>query len=392
LKNRIGQSLFKPLDFFHTRRLPLAAVAACVGWLAISGAAQAVEAFRLFLPVCASEFESSFSLSAANAEAAALCIPRELSAPSFSDLQSPVSGQTGATVPKVSLPSSTTRPVHGFRDPRTAALFFGSSFLVVPLAGNWAWWKGDFDRSFHFANERWFQRDTYAGGADKASHFVMGTFGGNLFDAVYQEIGHTAPDAHRFAVANVLLAALIVEIGDGHTMDGFSWEDATASTLGGLLSVWINARGWHDTVGFRVGPVDDRPPSEYVPPGSVTPPSSALGSQVSYSTQIFSADLKLVGLLPRLHRDPRIARFLLLSMTYGSKGYQYTEPSVQQRNLGFYLGLNLRETLAALGVPENSWWGAPLLLLAEYVRLPYTSVGYQIDLNSRRWQFDAGHR
>jgi len=282
--------------------------------------------------------------------------------------------------------------VHGLRDPRTAALFFGSSLLVVPLAGNWAWWKGHFDESFHFANERWFQRNTYAGGADKASHFVMGTFGGNLFDDLYQQIGHSPPEAHRLAVVNVLLAALVVEIGDGHTMDGFSWEDATATTLGGLLSVWINSRGWHDTVGFRIGPVDDRPPSDYVPPGNAMPPASALGSQVSYSTQIYSADLKLVGLLPRLHQDPGVARFLLLSIAYGSKGYQYVAPSVEQRDLGFYVGLNLREALLAVGVPESTWWGAPLLLLAEYVRLPYTSVGFRIDLNSRRWQFDAGHR
>jgi predicted lipoprotein DUF2279 len=358
----------------------------------VSATAQAVEAFRLFLPDCASGPENPFAvLSAVNEQKAALCIPHERVIPSFQDLQS-FPGETLAASSPVLLPPTTRQPVHGFRDPRTAALFLGSSFLAVPLAGNWAWWKGDFDNSFHFANERWFQRNTYAGGADKASHFVMGTFAGNLFDDLYQEIGHSAPEAHRLAVANVLMAAVVVEIGDGHTMDGFSWEDATATTLGGLLSVWINSRGWHDTVGFRIGPVDDRPPNQYVPPGSAAPPASALGSQVSYSTQIYSADLKLAGLLPRLHEDPGGARFLLLSMTYGSKGYQYAAPELQQRNLGFYLGLNLREALLTVGVPQSTWWGAPLLLLAEYVRLPYTSVGFQLDLNSHRWRFDIGRR
>jgi len=36
--------------------------------------------------------------------------------------------------------------------------------------------------------------------------------------------------------------------------------------------------------------------------------------------------------------------------------------------------------------------GPPLLLPAEYSRLPYTSGAFQLDLNSRRWQFHTGHR
>jgi len=363
------------------------------GW-GTSASVRAEASFQLFLADCAESGPPGHPFSTLSREnTAGACIPRDAQILDLTELrirpESPLAASPGLPLPTP--PARPVPPVSGLDDARTSSLFFGSSFLLVPLAGKWAWWKDGFDESFHFANERWFQKDTYAGGADKASHFFMGQLTGHLLGSAYSSFGHSPSQSRELAVWNVLLGALVVEVGDGMTASGFSWEDATITTIGGLASAWIDGSGWHDTVGFRWGPVDDRPQSQYTA-GGVAPPASLLGGQVSYSKEIYSADLKLAGLLPRMGASTGAARFLLLSMTYGSKGYQYTDPAVQQRNLGFYLGLNLRETLAALGVPEGSWWGAPLLLLAEYVRLPYTSVGYQIDLNSRRWQFDTGHR
>ncbi len=41
-----------------------------------------------------------------------------------------------------------------------------------------------------------------------------------------------------------------------------------------------------------------------------------------YSKDIYTADLKLPGLLPRLGLKPGIARYLLVSGTFGTKGYR----------------------------------------------------------------------
>ncbi|HEX5855675.1 MAG TPA: hypothetical protein VFZ57_08645, partial [Thermoanaerobaculia bacterium] len=51
----------------------------------------------------------------------------------------------------------------------TAAVLIGA-----PIVGYFAWWHTSTRSTFEFANERWFQRDTYAGGADKASHIFLG--------------------------------------------------------------------------------------------------------------------------------------------------------------------------------------------------------------------------
>ena len=75
-----------------------------------------------------------------------------------------------------------------------------------------------------------------------------------------------------------------------------------------------------------------------------------------YSKEIYTLDLKLAGLLPRMGARPGIARFLLLSGTYETKGYRYS-PRRPERKIGIEVGLNVREVLVAVGVPEAKTWG-----------------------------------
>jgi len=80
------------------------------------------------------------------------------------------------------------------------------------------------------------------------------------------------------------------------------------------------------------------------------------GDRPDYSNEIYTADLKIAGLLRRYGPDAGVgyylaqpARYLLLSLTYGTKGYPYSEPDFRQRQIGIEVGLNLWEPLAALG-------------------------------------------
>ena len=73
-----------------------------------------------------------------------------------------------------------------------------------------------------------------------------------------------------------------------------------------------------------------------------------------YSKEIYTLDLKLAGFLPRVGAKPGLARFLLLSGTYQTKGYRYSPPENRRREIGIEFGLNLREILVAVGVPETS--------------------------------------
>lgn len=99
------------------------------------------------------------------------------------------------------------------------------------------------------------------------------------------------------------------------------------------------------------------------------------------------------GVFHRLGRKPGLARFLLLSASFETKGYALSPPEQRQRNLGIELGPNFPEILRAIGVREDTWWGKSLLGLLTYYRPPLSTFGIRYDFNARRWRGpDAGNK
>lgn len=289
------------------------------------------------------------------------------------------------TAPRTAVAAPARRPL---LSGKTLALSLGV-IAVVPIVGELVWWKGNERGSFHFTNEGWFGRDTYAGGADKASHFVFGYVAGRELSKWYERFGDPPKQSRLLSIGLVALGGALVELGDGFTrIYGYSWGDVASNFAGALAAAGIGAARIDDIVGLRFGFV-----SAEVPP----PCCRALGYGHDYSEDVYSADLKLAGALARMGLRPGAARFFLVSLTYGSKGYRFSPVDARQRNLGIDVGLNMPEILLALGVPKTAWWGEALLTLFEYVRVPYTAFGFQYDLNHRRWhgpstgdKFDPG--
>jgi hypothetical protein len=246
------------------------------------------------------------------------------------------------------------------------------------LAGSAAssMWAGHQRQSFNFANEEWFGSGTYAGGADKASHFVFYNGLSRQLGVAYQYLGYERDRASLLSFATSVAAGLIVEVGDGLTAFGFAWEDLAMDTLGAGTALLITHYNLDDTVGFRFGKMS----AEQPPPCCRT---SGIGKD--YSEEIYTADLKLGGFARRLQVRPGPARYLLFSVSYDSKGYRYSPPEFRERNIGLELGLNIPEIMAAVGVPENKWWGRILYAVFNFVRLPFTSIGVYYDLNHGRW-------
>ena len=146
--------------------------------------------------------------------------------------------------------------------------------------------------------------------------------------------------------------------------------------LGAVAGAQVGRLGLRDTVGFRIGRV----------PSKVPDPCCRYGGYGSdYAKEVYTLDLKLGGLLPRVGARPGLARFLLVSLAYGSRGYRYSPAWARERNLGVEVGLDLPAILRAAGVPERTWWGGAILSVLSYVRLPWTSLGAYYDLNHRRW-------
>ena len=271
---------------------------------------------------------------------------------------------------------------------RKTAVVTAGVLVGTAIVGYFDWWRTSSRSSFESANERWFQRDTYAGGADKASHIFLGYISTVALQSIYRSLEKTPAQARGLAFSVSVLTDVLVELGDGFSQYGFSWEDLVTNALGASLATGLDAWGLKDTVGLRFGYVKARIPDACCRYG---------GYGDDYSKEIYSADLKLAGFLPRVGARPGPARFFLLSFTYGTKGYRYSDAPLRQRNVGIEIGLNLREALLAVGVPEKKWWGKVLLAIGTYVRFPYTSFGWHYDLNHGTWsgpdtgdQFDPG--
>jgi hypothetical protein len=222
---------------------------------------------------------------------------------------------------------------------------------------------GYHDYSFHVHYEGWFGPNTRDGGADKASHFADYYIVSNLFSDVYRMLGYSENAARWWGIGLAVTTGLANEISDGFTRHGFSWEDLAMDTAGAGTAALISATRTQDLLGVR---------------------TSHVGGD-TYTHDVYAADFKLSGLGQRLGVNLGPLRWLLLSVTYGSKGYRVTPSIQEQRQLGFEIGLNLQQILNDVGVKKDTWWGYPLHLVADNVRFPYTAFGMRVDLNRGKW-------
>lgn len=270
-----------------------------------------------------------------------------------------------ATAPKLFTPATTWT---------TAIVLTGMSVwaaLGVPK---------DHFNPWHVTNEKFFGKDTYAGGADKCSHFILSASFARELAWVYEQQGHSRDQSLALSLGVTVLSGVIQEIGDAFTPYGYAWEDIVADTLGTVTGIALTRYGLNDLIGLRVGFVpNDVPP----PPHNCCVES--LGD--NYSVEVYSGDLKLAGLAKRLNANFGPARFLLVSATYDTKAYGWEPPRPdRQRNVGVDIGLNLPEILSAAGVPSTTWWGTFLYKALNIIRIPYTAFGWHYNLNNGKWQ------
>jgi hypothetical protein len=239
-------------------------------------------------------------------------------------------------------------------------------------------------RDFHVTRERFFQRDTYAGGADKASHFVDYAILSKELQEVYERFGLERTTSIWLGFGVATAAGLMTEIGDGTTFFGFSYEDFVMDTLGAGTAGVIVATRTQDLFGFRRGFL--------LPPSGSDTCCPVQGKGRDYSNEIQTADLKLAGVARRLGVNVGPLRYLLVSLTYGTKGYPSGLPELRERQAGIEIGLNFEAILDDVGVTRATWWGYALHVVFDNIRVPFTAIGVRYDLNHDRWRGpDNGH-
>jgi hypothetical protein len=256
-------------------------------------------------------------------------------------------------------------------DKRWAALF-----ALGTLGGSaWNSFSDGSNRSFHITDEGFWSRNTYAGGGDKASHFVSYNFVSRTIAIIYEKLDFAPTQAQWGGFLVSSAAGFVTELGDGRGRYGFSFEDWLLDTLGAGAALVTSANRCDDLIGFMAGVVQ--------PKGVPKQIDEILGKD--YSREIYTANLKIGGLARRLNFDAGPANFLLLGISYGVKGYPYALPQNRERQVGIQIGLNIGGILRALGVPDRTWWGIPIYMIFDTIQFPYTYIGYYYDLNHHRW-------
>jgi hypothetical protein len=233
-------------------------------------------------------------------------------------------------------------------------------------------------QTFHFTQEGFFARNTYAGGADKASHFVDYAMLSKELKNAYSVLGYGRTTSIWLGFGVATAAGLMTEIGDGTTFFGFSYEDFVMDTLGAGAAAVVAATRTEDLFGFRHG---------FLLPTSGRSTCCAVeGKGRDYSNEIYTADLKLEGIGRRLGIGIGPLRYLMVSLTYGTKGYPSGVPELRERQVGIEIGLNFEQILNDVRVTRSTWWGYGLHLVFDNIRFPFTSVGVRYDLNHDQWR------
>ena len=217
---------------------------------------------------------------------------------------------------------------------------------------------------FRVDYEGWFGQNTDNGGADKASHLADYYIIAGLYEDIGRMMGFSDKEAVLWGFGVALATGLAVEVNNGFSKEyGFSFEDFAMDVAGATVSSVLSLTQTRDLFGLR---------TSHLP-------------HDTYTHDVYSADFKFSGLEKRLGIKLGPLRWLLFSVTYGSKGYQVSPPITKQRQLGLEIGLNLQQILNDLGVRRSTWWGYGLHLVADNVRFPFTAVGFRYDLNSGKW-------
>ena len=277
--------------------------------------------------------------------------------------------------PSTVAPASALRTLRGIRDSRWFRPALATAIAAGCLGGGA---KNAFTDhptgEFTLAHEHWFGEHTYVGGADKASHFVAFEILARELAGIYEYIGFEREPSRAIGFGLSVATGALIEIGDGTNQFGFSYEDLLSDIAGAGTAVLLAETGTEDLIGFRYGKVFGAPEHEV----------SGIGRDYSY--EIYTGDLKLAGLERHLGINLGLARYLLLSVTYGVKGYPKGAIPDRERQVGFEVGLNLGEMLSALTVDRSTWWGIAAHIVADDFRVPYTAGGYRYDLNHARWR------
>jgi hypothetical protein len=242
------------------------------------------------------------------------------------------------------------------RGQKTLLLNIGGMATVVAY-GAWQWGYGK--ETFQFKNEGWFQRGSKYGGADKLGHFWSSYAVSHLYSYLYRKWGYTESEANLYGVLSNLGIQAFMEVADGFSSQGFSYEDLVMNIAGtGVAYIWGRYPSLARKIDFRM---------EYTPKFD----SHDFGFSTNYERQKFLIALKADGF--DAIKNPYL-QYLEFHVGYYARHYKNYEeggPDDRRRHIYVGLGFNISKLLQK----------AVDTRVLDYIQIPYTSVnkGFNLD-------------
>lgn len=238
----------------------------------------------------------------------------------------------------------------------------GAAILYVGTK-HWDW---NTDTKFHVASEGWFGKDTYSGGTDKLGHAFFSYLISDFFTWRLHSRGFNTYESALTGAFLTSLVMIAIEVGDGFSPYGASYEDLAFNAAGIAFSFISNTvPGVRERFDFRM---------QYVPTGHDN--SIGVGD---YSGKKFLLATKLAGF--DVFKDTSL-RYLELHAGYFTKGYsawELREHMPQSRHPYVGIGLNLSEVLFSHPDVRDTAPGLIGRRALRYIQVPYTYVATDYD-------------
>jgi hypothetical protein len=217
----------------------------------------------------------------------------------------------------------------------------------------WHWFK----EPFAFKSEHGFTQESSTGGADKTGHAFTSFVLADFLSYRLRKKGFNNTRSIIFGSSFAMGLMTWIEIGDGTSKYGFSWEDILADFLGISFSALTGfSPVIDDLFDFRVY---YWPTSEYIKSGEFV---------ADYSGMKFLMALRLSG-IPPLKKTP--LKFIEFHLGYYSRGFRtFDDETSTNRVLYFGMGLDFKEMLEPV---KSKGFKKVAGAILSYYQLPYTT-------------------
>lgn len=221
---------------------------------------------------------------------------------------------------------------------------------------NWDYGKD----SWHLNNEGWFGRTTKYGGMDKLGHFWSSYSGSHLLAYIYRKWGYADTDANLYGALSTFGIQSFMEVADGISGHGFSYEDAVANTVGVAAGfIWGKYPRLAEKVDFRM---------EYRPKFN----SKDLDPFTNYERQRYLIAVKADGFKAVTNPILKYGELHVGYYAHGYDDYDSWDPD-DDRKRTMFVGIGFNATRFI-----QKWVN---LSVSDYIQIPYTSFNLEYDLD-----------